>query len=227
MKIWKRAPSARTRVDNVRAMVFPDTFRQKILETHPYADADTLREWENGFRRYILLNLLKPATMSMLAMPSEAVDSVWHAALLHTRWYAKMCNDCLGWFMHHEPFPSESSPKTSSDVRAALTGVANTYVLECAIEGVAPDIQHLPLMFRLDQEYNVANGYHYGTTAMVEAGLAEVDIAKLYEYIYIARKHMTAKEVLRIRPFMDQGIELQANGVLMHEHVTMTTPAAI
>lgn len=202
MQLWKRKPDTSTRFNSLKALTFPDTFRQKILEVHPYADTADLLDWENGFRRYILLNLLKPKTMSMLAMPSEAVDSVWHAALLHTRWYANMCKDCLGWYMHHEPF--SSAPKQASDKNAEMQAVANTYVLDCVIEGIPADGRNIPLLFRLDQEGRVANGYHYGTTEMVDAGEAEVDIARLGLHIDSAAQNITPKELLRLTPFMDQ-----------------------
>ena len=42
---------------------------------------------------------------------SREVDDVWHTFLLHTRSYAKFCEDYLGGqFLHHEPTSDEKSP---------------------------------------------------------------------------------------------------------------------
>ena len=35
--------------------------------------------------------------------PSEAIDDIWHTALLFTRPYREFCSEALGAYIHHEP----------------------------------------------------------------------------------------------------------------------------
>lgn len=36
-------------------------------------------------------------------MPSQAVDVLWHAFILHTQAYQGWCQNALGFFLHHTP----------------------------------------------------------------------------------------------------------------------------
>jgi hypothetical protein len=44
-----------------------------------------------------------------IGMISPAVDEVWHCTILHTEFYAKLCDDVFGRFIHHRP-ATPSSP---------------------------------------------------------------------------------------------------------------------
>jgi hypothetical protein len=39
--------------------------------------------------------------------PSSTVDIGWHAFILHTRDYARFCQELAGWFIHHVPMGDE------------------------------------------------------------------------------------------------------------------------
>lgn len=174
---WYHQQQLNKRLQRIRQLEFPKTVGEKVIENLGWGDESAIASWTSGFRRYLELQLRKTKGGGSLAMPSRAVDEVWHAALLHTRWYNKMCNDCLGYFLHHEPFPVEQE---SSD---ALRSVAHTYYLECQLENEPVDGSHVPLLFAMDRNWNVSPGFHYGTTMQVHRGLADIDVSVLSRII--------------------------------------------
>lgn len=42
-------------------------------------------------------------------VPSEHIDTVWHAHILHTRNYQAFCTQCLGFFLHHTPYSDRAN----------------------------------------------------------------------------------------------------------------------
>lgn len=147
------------------------------MQQHSYVTEEAIAEWKEGFKRYLELHLRKPAGIKMLAMPSEAIDSVWHAGLLHTRWYADICTKCLGYFLHHEPFTTTDSLTSADRKKQEFKSLCATYYLDCLASGLTPDGRSLPLMFEMDKKWKVAGGYHYGETIEVNKGMADFDVA--------------------------------------------------
>lgn len=51
-----------------------------------------------------------------LFAPSQDVDEVWHAHILHTMLYAKQCQEVFGRFIHHNPSdPTDAATETNKD----------------------------------------------------------------------------------------------------------------
>lgn len=53
-----------------------------------------------ALKQYYAVALLDPMNEHAV---TEAIDPFWHAHILHTRAYAKFCEDVFGQFIHHEP----------------------------------------------------------------------------------------------------------------------------
>lgn len=92
----------------------------------------------------------------MVSMPSQAVDDAWHEFILFTRNYDAFCSKALGRFLHHIPAESMRSPMQ------AQHGIKRAWRLACRREGINPkNPARLPLLFAIDRELGIANGFHY------------------------------------------------------------------
>lgn len=101
-------------------------------------------------------HLCRMAGQRMVSMPSQVVDDAWHEFILFTRNYDTFCHKGLGRFLHHIPAESMSSPTQAQD------GIKRAWNLACRREGINPrSPQRLPLLFSIDHELGIANGFHY------------------------------------------------------------------
>ena len=57
----------------------------------------------NAFKQYMVVC----AHSETVLAPSEAIDDMWHTALLFTRSYQDFCHGRLGKFIHHQPLDDE------------------------------------------------------------------------------------------------------------------------
>jgi hypothetical protein len=89
-------------------------------------------------------------------MPSQAVDMAWHEFILYTRQYRQFCSRGLGRFLHHTPHDVMPNPNAASD------GIRRAWRLACSREGIDPQLPaRLPLLFALDAELGIADGFRY------------------------------------------------------------------
>jgi hypothetical protein len=62
---------------------------------------EVIAETEEGYRRFLALNLLYPE--ETLAV-NRALDDYWHSHILDTRKYAEDCDRIFGHVLHHYPY---------------------------------------------------------------------------------------------------------------------------
>lgn len=62
------------------------------------------------------------------------VDDVWHEFILHTKEYAKFCEQYLGFFLHHVPNDEEKS----IDKKISEEQILSLWILACQEEGYEP-----------------------------------------------------------------------------------------
>lgn len=79
----------------VKRKVKEELGKQGISVTDDYLDAGVL-----ALKQYYLLPIVDPHNAHAV---SDTIDPFWHAHILHTRQYARFCDEVLGAFMHHEP----------------------------------------------------------------------------------------------------------------------------
>lgn len=150
---WRRQHSRR-RARFIATFGFPQRLRSKLVERYPHLTPEQTGQVLQGLREYF--QLCRLARREMVAMPSQAVDVAWHEFILYTRQYRGFCRRALGRFLHHTP--NDALP----DNRAASAGIRRAWRLSCTREGLnlqAP--QRLPLLFALDAELGIADGFHY------------------------------------------------------------------
>ena len=150
---WRRRRD-RQRTHFIDTYRFPERLRLKLVETYPHLEVPQQERVLQGLRDYF--RLCQMAGRRMVAMPSQAVDVVWHEFILYTRQYGEFCRNGVGRFLHHTP--SDAMP--SAEVASA--GIRRAWRLACMREGIRPDQpDRLPLLFALDGELAIADGFHY------------------------------------------------------------------
>jgi len=142
---------------------FPPGIRARVRKRYPHlTDADLDRVMSGLATWFQLSNAAGRKTVSM---PSQVVDAAWHEFILFTRNYREFCSKALGRFLHHTPAEAMRSPTEAQE------GIRRAWRLSCAREGIAPRTPaRLPLLFALDAELGIADGFRYALNCAAALG---------------------------------------------------------
>ena len=91
-----------------------------------------------------------------VAIPSQAVDDLWHEFILYTRNYKAFCDQAFGGFLHHSP---AAVLGTNTQINEGLRRVWWQCCREETIDPCRPT--RLPLLFDIDAKLKLADGFHY------------------------------------------------------------------
>lgn len=75
-------------------------------------------------------------TTNFSVVPTEDIDEVWHQCILHTGFYAKLCNGLFGKFIHHHPSDGQDGKDMTigfhrtADAFASLIAQGNAGVIQ-------------------------------------------------------------------------------------------------
>jgi hypothetical protein len=108
---------------------------------------------------------LHVAEPELLAMPSRAVDLLWHEFILHTVDYKEFCLQAYGHDLHHSPERSMDDQQTQV---LNGEGMARTFAMACADDRIQDPTQVLPTLFTVDAILGLDDGqlwrFDCGTT---------------------------------------------------------------
>jgi len=132
----------------------PAAVAERARAKLPALTAEQEQLLRQGLRQYF--QICVAARGKFVAMPSQAVDVLWHEFILFTRSYAHFCKRALGQYLHHTP--AEAMPTRDT----ATEGIRRAWRLACKMEGIDPkQPQRLPLLFALDAHLGIAGGFIY------------------------------------------------------------------
>ena len=107
-----------------------------------------------GLRQFFLAYL--NSGCRFVAMPSQAVDDLWHEFILYTRAYEAFCGKAFGGFLHHTPAVVLSEDKRNNE------GLRRVWWQCCKEENIDPRSPlRLPLLFAIDAKLGIADGFIY------------------------------------------------------------------
>ncbi len=150
-----RALLQRWRLAWIARQDFPPAVVQRFRERRPGLNDEDVEQVRQGLRDYFHI-CCRAGRRRMVSMPSQVVDELWHEFILFTHSYERFCGKALGRFLHHVPAEAMRSKTQAQD------GIKRAWRLACQKEGIAP--RHplkLPLLFRIDQELSIENGFIY------------------------------------------------------------------
>lgn len=139
---------------HLRESALPRFLQRKLRETYPDLSAKDCALVERGLRQFFLACLRSRG--KFVAMPSQAVDTLWHAFILHTQAYDQWCRRGLGFFLHHTPAEALGREPRRND------GLRRAWYWACRDEAIDPrSPSRLPLLFALDAKLAIPQGFHY------------------------------------------------------------------
>lgn len=171
-----------------RVSEWPQGIMARVALALPQATASELDLAKAGFESY-LAAVKHWGPSASVAMPSRSVDEVWHNAMLHSRFYERLCQESVGWFVHHEPGPIAGGEPRRNGSRIdlkELQDLARAWVGSCLHEGIDPMGNDLPTLFAADRLLGV-DGFHYAADERISI----VPIEKIQE---------AAKELIDLGP---------------------------
>jgi len=163
-RVYRKSVRAR-RERLIDEFSFPNTIGKKVIEKYPHLNEQQARQIIGGLREYF--HLCNIAGRKIVAMPSQAVDVAWHEFILFTRQYKSFCNKSLGRFLHH--IPAEAMQSST----VAQASIKTAWKISCLREGIQPKSAHkLPLLFAMDAELNIPDGFRYSMNCKEPGGNA-------------------------------------------------------
>jgi len=134
---------------------WPPGLLEKFRTRYPALTDDDVVRVGGGLRQFFIAHL--KSGHQYVAMPSRVVDDLWHELILYTRAYETFCHDAFGGFFHHTPAVALPAERTRDNA-----GLRVVWLLTCAQEGIDPRrASRLPLLFALDKELNIPEGFRY------------------------------------------------------------------
>lgn len=138
----------------IREAPLPQFLKRKLCESYPQLSRKDAELVERGLRQFFMACNRSPGRF--VAMPSRAVDAMWHEFILHTQAYRDWCELALGRFLHHTPAEALGTRATHND------GLRRAWFWCCKDEAINPrQPTRLPLLFALDGKLEIANGFRY------------------------------------------------------------------
>jgi hypothetical protein len=144
------------RLNYVREAPLPPGIYAKLRAQRPDIDPAYFPRIERALRDFFEAYLRSGG--KPVSMPSQAADELWHEFILHTRHYQDFCTKAFGRFLHHTP-ATVLSKRYDRNV-----GLRRVWWHCCKREGIDPrKATRLPLLFALDTQLALADGFHYVT----------------------------------------------------------------
>jgi len=154
---WLRSRLARRRA-LVLAQPLPSFLRRKLQAHYPHLNERQLADVERGLKQFFKACL--KARGLHVAMPSKAVDALWHEFILYTRGYERFCRQVFGKTLHHTP--AEAMPPEAQRQGTRFHGLRRAWRWACLDESLNPlKPARLPLLFALDGLLAIEGGYRY------------------------------------------------------------------
>lgn len=155
---------ARGQEGYIRTFDFPKGLYRRLSKHHPNLTNAEFELVSDSLRQFFLIH--HRSGRNLVSMPSQVTDDLWHEFILYTQAYQTFCKKGFGKFFHHTPAEALSPKQQKSNA-----GVKRTWFHACQIENINPRIPiRLPLIFAIDAQLNIANGFHYVTDCK-KAGL--------------------------------------------------------
>ena len=138
----------------IREAPLPRFLQRKLRETYPHLSPRDCELVERGLRQFFMACLR--SRKQFVAMPSRAVDVLWHEFILHTQAYQRWCDHALGFFLHHTPAEAMGRKARRND------GLRRCWYWACKEESIDPRApSRLPLLFALDAKFGIPGGFSY------------------------------------------------------------------
>jgi hypothetical protein len=133
----------------------------RVQLTYPHLSDVHMTLLARGLKTFFSAHLHAPKAVH--AMPSKAVDAMWHAFILDTRAYQSFCQHAFGRYFHHIP---GSRMDEAKDNDAAMERM---WRFACSEQDLPPARSaRLPALFALDLALGIPNGFSHSAHELAQ-----------------------------------------------------------
>lgn len=149
--IRKRKIQKMKRIDQFK---FPNEIWTAFRKRYPDYRVADFSNIEEGFKDYLAIHLVQKKAY---AMPSHAVDALWHLLIEEfSDFYHQMCMQLLGFHLQHIPHAENPSDEEQKHHQQQLL---NSWKACCHLYGLdGKNPSHFPRLFQMDQIAHWGNG---------------------------------------------------------------------
>jgi uncharacterized membrane protein YgcG len=149
----------------IEQYVFTPHQYSRVQIAYPHLTDGHLNLLSRGLKTFFLAHLQQPNVV--FAMPSKAVDALWHAFILDTRAYQSFCHQAFGHYFHHIP---GSRMVQASENEASMERM---WRFACQSQGLRPtSAVSLAALFALDSALEIPDGFKHDVNHLVKLSKA-------------------------------------------------------
>ncbi|MCH7384783.1 hypothetical protein MMP71_13105 [Acinetobacter dispersus] len=154
------ARSKREKLQQLEHFKFDPIFWNKFRFYYPELGLKQRQLIEAGFKDYLALHLMQKQAY---AMPSHAVDSLWHVMLEFPKQYQQLCEQILGRQLHHNPYDATTTSQQQTKQ------LFEAWRMSCTLHTFQPrNTTLLPRLFAIDQALNWQEGQYFNLELMTK-----------------------------------------------------------
>lgn len=147
-------------------------FMKKFMQEYKLLKENEVELVKNGLKQFFMIYAIAVSEGKTprkgFMMPSKVVDELWHNFILDSRNYEEFCDLAFGKMLHHKPGENTTGNKKLDKLSKYPEELKNTYkhISDLKYHTKLAVIGSIPLLFALDQHFNVDNGFYYNEVVM-------------------------------------------------------------
>ncbi|MEN5173352.1 hypothetical protein ABE427_11540 [Acinetobacter higginsii] len=154
------ARSRSKKLQTIEQFKFDPIFWHKFRFYYPELGLKQRQLIEAGFKDYLALHVMQKQAY---AMPSHAVDSLWHVMLEFPKQYQDLCEHILGRQLHHSPYDATTTSQQQTKQ------LFEAWRMNCTLHAFQPrNAPLLPRLFAIDQALNWQDGQYFNLELMTK-----------------------------------------------------------
>lgn len=154
------ARTRRDKLERIEQLKIDPMFWNKLKQQYPELSLKQRRLIELGFKDYLALHVMQKQGY---AMPSHAVDLLWHTLLEHPQYYKQLCKETLGRALKHQPYDHTIA------LEVQRQQLFESWRYSCMLHEFNPrNSTQMPRLFAIDRALNWNNGQYFELEQMTK-----------------------------------------------------------
>ena len=154
------ARTRRDKLERIEQLKIDPMFWNKLKQQYPELSLKQRRLIELGFKDYLALHVMQKQAY---AMPSHAVDALWHVMLQYPLQYQQLCEQTIGRTLNHSPYDGTTRPEEQ------VKQLFEAWKYSCMLHGYNPsNTMQLPRLFVVDQVLGWEHGQSFELAQMTK-----------------------------------------------------------
>ena len=150
----------RDKLERIEQLKIDPMFWNKLKQQYPELSLKQRRLIELGFKDYLALHVMQKQAY---AMPSHAVDALWHVMLQYPIQYQQLCEQTIGQTLNHSPYDGTTRPEEQ------VKQLFEAWKYSCMLHGYNPrNTMQLPRLFVVDQVLGWEHGQSFELAQMTK-----------------------------------------------------------